>query len=60
MNEPIAKPKILFVDDEQQIIDGIRRIFYPFRNEWDIFYALSGEEALKIIDDNTINVVVTD
>lgn len=60
MNEPIAKPKILFVDDEQQIIDGIRRIFYPFKNEWDIFYALSGEEALKIIDGNTINVVVTD
>lgn len=60
MNEPISKPKILFVDDEQQIIDGIRRIFYPFKNEWDIFYALSGEEALKIIDNNTINVVVTD
>lgn len=60
MNEPISKPKILFVDDEQQIIDGIRRIFYPFKNEWDIFYAISGEEALRIIDNNTINVVVTD
>ncbi|MFA7418574.1 MAG: response regulator [Melioribacteraceae bacterium] len=55
-----TKPKILFVDDEKQIIDGFKRGFHTYRNEWDLFYALSGEEALNIIEGNQINVVISD
>ena len=29
------KPKILFVDDEQSILDGLRRLLRNQRKEWE-------------------------
>lgn len=52
--------RILFVDDEPEVINGYRRLFFKLRNEWDQHFASSGEEALKIIEQNKIDVVVSD
>jgi CheY-like chemotaxis protein len=38
--------RILFVDDEKPVLDGLRRTLRAFRKEWDMKFANSGEDAL--------------
>lgn len=51
---------ILFVDDEPNILDGLRRMLRPLRQEWDMFFANSGKEALNLLAEKPIDVVVSD
>lgn len=56
--EQPAKIKVLFVDDEKSILVALRRLC---RNTgWDIYTAESGDEGLAIIDEHTIDLVVSD
>lgn len=52
--------RILFVDDESKILDGIRRMMYPERHRWDMQFALGGEAALLACETQTFDVVVSD
>ena len=52
--------RVLFVDDEPMVLDGLRRMLRGMRNEWEMEFAASGPEALKILDNKQFNVVVTD
>ena len=54
------KTNILFVDDEPDIITGYKRMLFSMRKEWDMFFALSGQEALEILDKTSIDVIITD
>lgn len=49
---------ILFVDDEKQILRALRRLFH--RTEHNIMLANSGEEALKILRENPVDMVISD
>ena len=51
---------ILFVDDEPNILKGLKRTFHSMRSEWKMHYALSGDQALKIMSENEIDLVVSD
>jgi CheY-like chemotaxis protein len=37
--------RILFVDDEPKLLDGLRRMLRIMRNEWEMEFAASGQEA---------------
>lgn len=50
--------KILFVDDEVQILKSLNRLFMD--TDYEIFTAGSGEEALEILTDEKIDLVITD
>ncbi len=52
--------QILFVDDESRVLDGLRRLFYPLRAEWQMSFANSGSEALELMSKTEFEVVVTD
>lgn len=52
--------RILFVDDEPRILDGLRRMLRGNRREWEMVFALGGEAALAELQDATFDVVVTD
>ncbi|MCT4632977.1 MAG: response regulator [Firmicutes bacterium] len=55
----IEYPKaVLFVDDEPNIIKSLKRGLMV--EDYDKFFALSGQEALEILEANTISVIVTD
>ncbi|MBW2096202.1 MAG: HDOD domain-containing protein [Deltaproteobacteria bacterium] len=54
------KRKILFVDDEPNILQGLRRMLRGMRNEWHMVFAESGEEAMRILEGDPFEVVVTD
>ncbi|MER2510968.1 MAG: response regulator [Nitrosomonas ureae] len=48
---------ILFVDDEPFILRALQRLFSPLYN---VFTASSGREAIEVVRDNQIHVVVCD
>jgi CheY-like chemotaxis protein len=52
--------KVIFVDDESRILDGLRRQLHAFRQQWDMRFAQSGEEALKMLAALPADVVVSD
>lgn len=54
------KKRILFVDDETNIIDGLRRMLRSFRHEWGMGFATSGHEALELLADGSYDIIVTD
>jgi len=51
---------ILFVDDEKNVINGLKRMLFSMRKEWNMLFAESGVAALKKMGVNEIDVIVTD
>lgn len=51
---------ILFVDDESDLLDGIRRLLHADRERRDMQFALGGEGALRTCDAGSFDVVVSD
>jgi len=41
------KNRILFVDDEPQVLQGLRRMLHPQSREWEMYFAPGGKEALE-------------
>jgi len=54
------KCKILFVDDEPQILQGLQRMLRALRGEWDMGFVEGGAEALSLLQREPFDVVVTD
>ena len=52
--------RILFVDDERRVLDGLQRMLYPCRKQWDMAFANSGSEALTILAASAYDVIVSD
>ena len=52
--------RVLFVDDEKQILDGIRRMLSDQRGRWEMEFAVGGEEGLRCCQSSAFDVVVTD
>jgi len=52
--------RVLFVDDEKQILDGIRRLLNDQGDVWEMRFAQGGEEALKLCQASRFDVVVSD
>ncbi len=52
--------KILFVDDEQNVLDGLRRSMRSMRHQWDMRFASSGEDALVEFKRCPADVIVSD
>ena len=56
----MTKKKIIFVDDEPNILDGLRRMLRSLRNEYDMHFASGGREALTLMESDRFDVVVSD
>ncbi|MGB9624212.1 MAG: HDOD domain-containing protein [Phycisphaerae bacterium] len=54
------KKRILFVDDEPNVLQGLQRMLRPMRNEWDAAFASGGPEALQKLAAEPFDVVVSD
>jgi DNA-binding NtrC family response regulator len=55
--EPTARPRLLFVDDEQRVLNSMRIMF---RRQFDLYLASQGSEALDIVKSKDIDVIVAD
>ncbi len=49
---------LLFVDDEVGILNGLRRVFR--REDYRLLLATSGQEALEVLRENDVSVIVSD
>lgn len=54
------RPAILFVDDEPNVLSGLRRMLRGKAAEWAMAFAGSGDEALRLLDERRYDAVVTD
>jgi len=52
--------QILFVDDETQLLNGLRRMLWDKRDIWDMYFAEGGAQALAILEQRPMDVVVSD
>jgi HD-like signal output (HDOD) protein/CheY-like chemotaxis protein len=52
--------EILFVDDEQLLLDGLRRMLRSKRTEWNMSFINGGESALEFLRETSVDVVVSD
>lgn len=52
--------KIMFVDDEFEVLDGIRRNLRSKGGDWDLDFVTCAEQALDKISKDNIDVIVTD
>jgi len=55
-----VKKRILFVDDEPNILSGLQRMLRGMRDQWDMAFAEGGDQALALMADRAFDVVVTD
>jgi HD-like signal output (HDOD) protein len=52
--------RILFIDDDAMVLQGLERTLRPFREEWDMVFVTTGKEALDLLGKEAFDVVVTD
>ena len=56
-----SKVKIIFVDDEPNVLDGLRRMLRSIRDQWDMTFVNSGREALEALaEKSSFDVIVAD
>jgi HD-like signal output (HDOD) protein/ActR/RegA family two-component response regulator len=51
---------ILFVDDERELLEGLRARLYKHRNNWRMQFVVSGDEALSILEREPVDLIVSD
>ncbi|GAC1632452.1 MAG: response regulator [Candidatus Acidiferrum sp.] len=56
----IAMKRIIFVDDEMGILEGLRRMLRPHREEWEMEFAPGAEAALEMMEASPFDVIVSD
>lgn len=52
--------RVLFVDDDPLVLQGLRRLLRTTRTDWSHDYATSGVEALELLEQEPFDVIVTD
>jgi HD-like signal output (HDOD) protein len=58
--ESTAKKRILFVDDEAPILNGLRVRLHRLRAKWDMHFVESGAQAVEALEGGHFDVVVSD
>src|SRR6266850_3329367 len=51
---------VLFVDDEPNLLAGLRRTLHPPRGEWQMSFAVGSAQAIEFLEQSSFDVVVTD
>ncbi len=52
--------RVLFVDDESKLLEGLRRLLRSMRHEWDMHFVSSAAEALDLMSRLGFDIAVTD
>ena len=60
MSDTPTMKRILFVDDEPNILAGLQRMLRPMRDSWEMEFAQGSEAALTDLHERQFDVVVTD
>jgi putative nucleotidyltransferase with HDIG domain len=55
-----ALKRILFVDDDELLLESLRDALRPYRRRWQMTFVISAADALATMDEQTYDVVVSD
>jgi signal transduction histidine kinase len=55
--EKVPQPVVLYLDDEKANLDSF---YASFRRDFKIFTAIHQEEAIKVLNENTVQVIIAD
>ena len=58
--KPARPLRLVFVDDEPQMLTVLRAVLRPMQEEWDMSFVESGERALALMAEQPCDVVVSD
>jgi len=56
----VTHKAILFVDDEPNILLGLKRMLRPMHDEWDMHFAENGQAALELLEKTPCEVIISD
>lgn len=51
---------IVFVDDERELLDSLRARLYKHRQDWNMKFVVSGDEAIAIFETQHVDLIVSD
>lgn len=54
------KKRILMVDDDHSVLDGIRRLLHRRKDEWKIEFVTNGSDALSVMRKNKYDIIISD
>lgn len=54
------KKRILFIDDDQYLLDSLRDALWPYRDRWTMSFVADGERALDAVTGDSQDVIVSD
>lgn len=54
------KKLVLFVDDQPNVLAGLKRLLHGYRDEWEMTFVETGAEALARLQERPYDVVVSD
>ena len=52
--------RILFVDDDRRVLDGLRRMLHKMRQQWQMQFVTSGMDALEEMKEEHYDIIVSD
>lgn len=52
--------RVLFVDDEHRVLEGLRRMLRDLRGEWEMSFAASADEAMRLLLKSDYDAVISD
>ena len=51
---------IVFVDDERELLDGLRARLYKHRHDWNMQFLVGGDEAIAVFEKQPVDLIVSD
>jgi HD-like signal output (HDOD) protein len=54
------RKRLLFVDDEQMVLDGLRRALWSMRSDWDMQFVSCGKDALEALSREPFDAIISD
>jgi HD-like signal output (HDOD) protein len=60
MNQEDSRIRILFVDDEENILRAMKRSLRDMRDAWDVYYLTSGRQGLDLLREHPFDMVISD
>ncbi len=54
------KPCVIFIDDDANVLRGLKRLFRVRRDAWDMSFLAGGEEAIAWLSENQADAIVCD
>lgn len=52
--------RVLFVDDEPNVLRGLKRMLHKMRDEWEMEFAEGGKDALQLMQEKHFDAIVSD